>query len=211
QPARGDNIAFSLDLDPESDALQRISRLAQKVRERRNITVRQVDLARWDEEVDCIHRLLNTALKHLPDHIGWHRDALEAMLTPFREIADPELILFAEVEGKTVAWFPGIANLNEIFIHVNGLRYPWDYLRLWWYMRRQPECLSIKSALVLPEYWGSGVIVLLFDEMARRAMAKGYTWIDSSLTSADNPNTPQLAKHVGGEIYKRYRVYRLNL
>lgn len=210
-PARGDNIAFKLDLDPESSALQRISRLAQRVRERKGFTVRHVDLDRWDAELDRIHRLLNSALSHLPDHIGWHRDALESMLTPFREIADPELILFAEADGETVAWFPGIANLNEVFIHVNGLRYPWDYLKLWWHMRRQPEYLSIKSALVLPQYWGSGVIVLLFDEMARRAMDRGYTWIDSSLTSTDNPNTPNLARHVGGEIYKRYRVYRLHL
>jgi len=211
EPARGDNIAFALDLDPESPALQRLSRLASKVRQRRGITVRQVDLTRWEEEVDTILRLLNVALAHLPDHIGWHRGALASTLTSLREIADPELVLFAAVDGETVAWFPGIKNLNEVFIHVNGLRYPWDYVRLWWHMRRQPECLSIKSALVLPEYWGSGVAVVLFDEMARRAGGKGYTWIDASLTSVDNPNTPDLAKNLGGEIYKRYRVYRLYL
>ena len=31
---------------------------------------------------------------------------------------------------------------------------------------------------------------------------------DLSLTSADNPRTPQLAKHFGAVLYKRYRVYR---
>ncbi len=211
QPARGDNIAFALNLDPESPQLQRLSRLAQRMRERRDVTVRHVDLTHWDEELDRIHVLLNAALSYLPDHIGWHRGALEAMLAPFREIADPELILFADVDGETVAWLPGIKNLNEILIHVNGLRYPWDYLRLWWHMRRQPECLSIKSAVALPEYWGSGVVVPLFDTMAKRAMAKGYSWVDLSLTSAENPNTPHLAKRMGAEIYKRYRVYRLYL
>jgi hypothetical protein len=44
--------------------------------------------------------------------------------------------------------------------------------------------------------------------MARRAAAKGYRWADLSLTSADNPRTPQLAEHVRAVIYKRYRVYR---
>jgi GNAT superfamily N-acetyltransferase len=210
-PARGDNIAFALDLDLDAAPLQRLFRLAPRIRERRDVTVRQVDLERWDEELDAIHRLLGAALSHLTDHIGWHRGALESMLAPFREIADPELILFAEVGGETVAWFPGIPNLNEALIHANGLRYPWDYVKLWWHMRRQPECLSIKSALVLPKYWGSGVAVVLFEEMARRAAAKGYTWIDASLTSVENPNTPHLAKHMGGEIYKRYRVYRLFL
>jgi GNAT superfamily N-acetyltransferase len=69
----------------------------------------------------------------------------------------------------------------------------------------------LKSVLVLPEYWGTGVSVLLFDEMARRARAKGYEWVDMSLTSEANPNTPILAERMGAEIYKRYRVYRLRL
>jgi hypothetical protein len=33
-------------------------------------------------------------------------------------ILDPELVLFAEVDGKTVGWFPGVPNMNEILIHV---------------------------------------------------------------------------------------------
>ena len=75
-------------------------------------------------------------------------------------------------------------------------------------MRRRPACLAIKSVVVPPEYWDTGVAVLLFDEMARRAVAKGYRWADLSLTSADNPRTPQLAEHLGAVLYKRYRVYR---
>ena len=130
-------------------------------------------------------------------------------MQPFLDIADPELVLFAEVDGETVGWFPGLPNLNEPFQHANGLRYPWDYLRLWWHMRRQPDCLEVKSVLVAPEYWGTGVSVLLFDELAQRAKAKGFKWLDLSLTSEDNPNTPILAKRMGAKLYKRYRVYRL--
>jgi GNAT superfamily N-acetyltransferase len=78
-------------------------------------------------------------------------------------------------------------------------------------MRRQPKCLAIKSVLVLPEYWDTGVAVMLFDEMAKRAFSKGYTWLDMSLTSSDNPYTPTLAARAGARLYKRYRVYRLKL
>jgi hypothetical protein len=52
-------------------------------------------------------------------------------------------------------------------------------------------------------------VVLLLDEMARRAYAKGFKWADLSLTSADNPNMPILAERMGAKIYKRYRVYRM--
>jgi GNAT superfamily N-acetyltransferase len=121
---------------------------------------------------------------------------------------DPDLVLFAEYDGQTVGWFPGIPNLNEILIYANGLRYPWDYLRLMWHSRKTPHCISVKSVAVPPEYWDTGVAVLLFDEMAKRAAAKGYTWADMSITGEDNPDTYALAHHIGAKIYKRYRFYR---
>jgi GNAT superfamily N-acetyltransferase len=209
--AREDILAYAIDLDPESPALQRVSRLADRLRRRGGITIRGADLAHWEDEAERVYHLLNAALAHLPDHIPWQREAVYATLAPFRKVADPELILFAEVKGEVVGWFPGLPNLNEAFQRANGMRNPWDYLKLWWHLRRQPECLAVKSVLVLPEYWGSGVSVLLFDELARRAQDKGYKWADLSLTSADNPYTPTLAARMGASIYQRYRTYRLSI
>lgn len=211
QPVRGDNIAFEIGLDFSTPEWQKMARLANRLRKRGAITIRGARLDRWDEEVDNVLNMLNKATAHLVDFIPWQRAALEAMLSGFRTIADPELILFAEVKGQTVGWFPAIPNLNEVFQRVNGLRYPWDYLKLAWYMRGKTKSLTIKSVLVLPEYWNMGVGVLLFDEMARRIQDKGYEWVDLSLTSADNPATPHLAERMGAKIYKRYRVYRAPL
>jgi GNAT superfamily N-acetyltransferase len=211
KPARGDNLAYEINADLASLALQRLARLSNRLRQRGHIHIRQADFSNWDEEVDRVLYLLNTATAHLPDFIPWQREALQATLESLKQIVDPELILFAEVEGKAVGWFPGIPNINEALIHANGLRHPWDYLKLGWYARRQPHCLAIKSVLVLPEYWDTGVAVLLFDEMAKRIIAKGYQWVDLSLTSDDNPYTPTLADRAGARLYKRYRVYRLEL
>jgi GNAT superfamily N-acetyltransferase len=126
-------------------------------------------------------------------------------------IADPELILFAEDGERTVGWLPGLPNLNEAFIHANGLQMPWDYLKLLWYMRRRTQCLTVKSVLVLPKYWGRGAAILLFDEMVRRARARDYRWIDASLTSDDNPRTPALAERFGAKLYKCIRTYRIQI
>ncbi|HEY5117987.1 MAG TPA: GNAT family N-acetyltransferase, partial [Anaerolineales bacterium] len=154
----------------------------------------------WDLE--------NRALAHLNNFVPYPRESIESLVMPLKDLADPELILFAEIDGKTVGWFPGIPNFNEILIHLNGLRYPWDYLRALWHRNLRPECISIKSIVVPPEYWDTGVAILLFDEMARRVAAKGYRWADLSLTGEDNPDTWDLAHHMGAKIYKRYRFYR---
>jgi GNAT superfamily N-acetyltransferase len=209
--ARGDNLAFEIQVDDDSPERKRLRRLADKMRDRGWVTVRAANLDDFEGEVDRVYAIINRALKHLPDHIGWQREALEATFDTFRKVADPDLILFAEIDGQTVGWFPGVPNLNEVAIHLNGLRYPWDYLRLARRLRYRPECVAIKSVLVLPEYWQTGVALLLFDEMAQRARSKGYRWADLSLTSEENPFTPGLAERMGARIYKRYRTYQLDI
>ena len=208
EPARGDNIAFALDLLDPPPAVADLARMAERVRLRREFTVRPGDMAHWEDELERIYILLNSCMRHLPDYRPWPREVVFSSLAPFRKVADPELFLFAEKEGQVIGFLPGLPNLNEVFIHANGLRRPWDYLPLLRGMRRQTNCLTVKSVLMLPEYWGSGAIILLFDEMARKARQKGYAWIDGSLTSADNPRTPALGARFGAKLYKRYRVFR---
>ena len=211
QPVRGDNIAYALDLTTPNPALDSLVSMAERARRRVRFTVRSADLAHWEDELERIYVLLNTCMRHLPDYRSWPREVVFNSLAPFRKIADPDLILFAQDGDKTVGWLPGLPNLNEAFIHVDGLRHPWDYLKLAWYMRQKPRCLTVKSVLVPPEYWGSGIVILLLDEMIRRARERGYQWIDGSLTSADNPRTPALGERLGAKIYKRYRVYRVGI
>jgi GNAT superfamily N-acetyltransferase len=209
QPARAQNVALRINLE-DSPEFRRLVRLAKRVKSQGKIVIRQADFENWQEEIDNVHRLLNKALAHLSDHIGWRRDALEATLEPFRAIADPAFILFAEVDGETVGFLPGLPNLNEIFSDVNGLRYPWDILKLFWLIkRREPNSMTIKSGLVLPEYWGNGVAVLLFEGLFNQAIAHGYRWTDMSITDVDNPTSVLTAEKMGAEIYKRWQVYTL--
>lgn len=209
-PARGDNLAFRLDL-VETPELRALSEMAERVRQRHQFIVRTGRMDEWEQEIDRIHPLINAALAHLPDYRPWPHETLQNLFEPFKKLADPDLILFVEDGGRTIGFFPGIPNFNEILIYANGLRYPWNYLNLWLHSHRQLKCLAIKSILVYPEYWGSGVAILMFAEMAKRAIAKGYTWVDLSLTSEDNPRTPALAQRFGAKVYKRFRVYRLSI
>jgi GNAT superfamily N-acetyltransferase len=195
-------------MDDEHPELERLARLAGLARKRGRISIRGARFDRLDEEIDSILLLLNGTLGPNPDSIPWYREPLKEMLEPLVRIADPELILFAETEGKVIGWFPGIPNFNEVLIRLNGLRSPLDYLKLPFASRRQVRCLSVKSVLVLPQYQKSGAGALLFYEMYRRARERGYQWIDLSLTSEDNPETPVLAGRFGAYEYKRYQVYK---
>ena len=207
-----DGLAYAIDLDMDNPQVQRLSRLADQVRKRNPaIRVRGANLQDRENEIDRITFLQNKGLKHMPAHVPYTRRDIEAMIEPLIELADMDLILFAEVDGKPAGFFPGVPNFNEILIHLNGLRHPWDYARALKYRNAQPKCIAIKSVVVAPEYWDTGVAILLFDEMAKRAAARGYTWADLSLTGDENVDTWHLAHHMGATIYKRYRFYRKDL
>ncbi len=202
-----DGLAYACPLDQRSPRFQRLYKLAERVRQRKAFTVRAVRMNEVDAEIDRILVLQNRPMEHLDGFIPYDRAAIEGMVLPLRDLADPDLVLFAEADGQEVGWLPAIPNFNEVLIHLNGLRYPWDYLRVLRYGRLRPKCLAIKSVAVLPEYWDTGIAVLLFAEMAQRAIAKGYEWADLSLTGEENPDTWHIAHHLGAAIYKRYRFY----
>jgi GNAT superfamily N-acetyltransferase len=197
-----DNVAFAISTDLSTEPIRRLGRLADKVRARKEFSVRGANLADWDDEITRIWDLNRRGLGSF-----YPREVLADQLAPYRDLVDPELILFAMRGDEPVGWLPGIRNFNEAIIHANGLRHPWDYLPLLWYMRRPARCLAVKSVVVPPEYWYSGAAILLFDEIIRRANAKGYTWLDLSLTGENNPHTIPIATRLGAKLYKRYRFY----
>jgi GNAT superfamily N-acetyltransferase len=204
-----DGLAYAIDIDLENPKVKRLLRLAEQVRKKHpEYRVRSAILADMDNEIDRIVYLQNRGLEHFPGHVPYTRTDIETMIRPLIPLVDMELVLFAEVDGQPAGFFPGVPNFNEVVIHLNGLRHPLDYFRALRYRNLKPKCLSVKSIVVPPEYWDTGVAILLFDEMARRAAARGYTWADLSLTGEFNTDTWPLAHHMGAEIYKRYRFYK---
>jgi GNAT superfamily N-acetyltransferase len=207
-----DGLAYAIDIDLNNPKIQRLSHLADLVRKKHpEFKVRGANIEDVDNEIDRIVYLQNEGLKHMPEHVPYTRSDIETMINPLIAIADMDLILFAEVDGKPAGFFPGVPNFNEVVIHLNGLRYPWDYLRYLKYRNTTPKCIAIKSVVVPPEHWDTGVAILMFDEMAKRASIRGYQWADLSLTGESNVDTWPLAHHMGAQIYKRYRFYKKEL
>ena len=207
-----DGLAYAIDIDLNNPRIQRLARLADRVREKNpNFSVRGANVQDIDNEIDRIVYLSNEGMKHLPGFVPYTHKDVAATVLPLVDVTDMELVLFAEVDGKPAGFFAGIPNFNELLIHLNGLRYPWDYLRYLRYKNLKPKCIAIKAVAVPPEYWDTGLAILLFDEMAKRAAARGYTWADLSTTGEENTDTWPIAHHMGAAVYKRYRFYKKDI
>lgn len=206
-PARAVNIALGVDLRESTPELVHLAELADRVRSRGRFAVREGDFDRWDEEVATVTRLMNGSLRVLPDFFPVSEDDVRQLVGDFKELADPRLILFVLDRGVPVGWIAAVPDFNERLARLNGLRRPWDYLRVPFALAGRLKTASMKSILLLPAYHKTGAILPALDDIAQRLIEGGYEWLDLSLTAEDNPQTPYIARRFGAQVYKRYQVY----
>ena len=188
----------------------KLLRVAEAVRKRSGAIVRSVRLDDWDNEIEMARVLYNKSLAVLPDFSPLGAPEFQRQAEAFKPLVDPDLALFVQVSDKPVGFVLAFPDANAALIHCNGLRYPWDYARLWWHTRHI-KSISFKILALDPDYWGRGLDALMYVELAKATLRKGYTWMDMSVTGEDNPQTNKLATLVGANVYKRYRIFELAL
>jgi len=185
-----------------------ILRVAEVARQRHGVTVRRVDMSRWDEEIVTACHIFNITLTHLPEHVPLSEAEFRRIADQVRAFLDPDLALFAEVDGRPVGFCVALPDINQVLIHLNGRLFPLGWLKLWWYVRRI-DVVSFKLMGILEEYRRRGIDALLYLECIKAVFRKGYKWLDGSLTSEHNAIVNYLAQRLGAERYKHYRIYQI--
>ena len=199
-------VDYNVDNAPE--LLKRIA--ARAIQRHGGSVIRTPKMKDWDVEVDKLHAVYNKSLRVLQEFAPIELAEFREEALGLKDVMDPELVFIAEVDGKTAGFALGLPNLPEAFKYANGLQYPWDILRFL-LARRKVTGISFKILAIDPDYWGYGLEALMFLEMGRAVLRKGYTWMDASLTNESNPQTNKLAPRLGAYIYRRYREYRIKL
>jgi GNAT superfamily N-acetyltransferase len=187
-----------------------LRRVADVARQKARVTIRKVRLEEWDREVATARYLFNTTLSHLAEHVPLTEDEFRRLAGQLRPFLDPDLALFAEVDGKEVGFCIAIPDINRVLIHLNGRLFPLGWLKIGRYIR-QVDVASFKLMGILEEYRRRGIDALLYLETIQAFFAKGYEWLDGSLTSECNPAINLIAQRLGAECYKRYRLYQMEL
>jgi GNAT superfamily N-acetyltransferase len=187
-----------------------MARVAGVARRISNTTIRRICMQDWDHEVSTVRYLFNTTLSHIPDAVPLNEAEFRSFADPMRPLLDPDLALIAEIDGKPVGYCVLIPDFNRVLIRLNGCLYPFNWLKIKRYIR-EIDVVSFKLMGVLEEYRLRGIDALLYMQVLQNASWKGYKWLDGSLTSELNPMINLIARRLGAELYKHYRLYRMKL
>ncbi len=185
---------------------EKVMRVLEIVRKRSDITIRKIDMKKWDSEIRLACKLYNTALAPLPDFTPFPEEEFLAQGEALKPIFDADMALVAEVNGKPVGYCLALPDINEAFLHVNGRLDLVGMLKLWWFTRKMKRA-SFKILMMLPEFQNRGIEALLIMQCAQAIWDKGYTELDMSLTGEENEKSFRFQDHLGMQIYRRYRIY----
>ncbi len=187
--------------------LIRVADVARKVA---NASIRKLRLEEWDREIATAHHLFTATLQNLFERAPLTEAEFLRIASQIRPFIDPDLALFAEVEGRPVGFCVAVPDINRVLIHLNGRLFPFGWLKFKRYIR-QIDVVTFKLMGILEEYRRRGIDALLYLQAVKAFYDNGYAWLDGSITSELNPVINLVAHRLGAERYKHYRLYQMRM
>jgi len=208
QTAR-DLLAFYMTTKGKAPA--RIEKIAKRVQKSTGISLRKVNLSKLSEELPLIRDLYNSTLSRNWGFVPITNEDLKFAAQDLKPIADPNMLIFAEKNNQVVGFALTLPNINEILLKTRNSSRWMRVLKFLWHMKVNPPKEARLVALgVHPDYRNSGIAALFYYESLMRAKVS-YIGGEMSWVEANNNVLLKSLRLMGGEPYKKYRIYEKTL
>jgi GNAT superfamily N-acetyltransferase len=208
-----DLLAYALSVEDFQETIGgRLEQLTKKIMERKNVTIRNLNMKKYDEEVDKVKVLYNSAWSKNWGFIPMTDPEFDQLADELKSILDPDLVFIAEKDGETVGFSLALEDLNEPL----RLAYPTPTTPEWWVMaklvwnwkvRKKVTWVRVYALGVIPEYRKLGIDALFYYLSAQAAQRKGLRMGEMSWILDNNDLISRPAEAMGGKVYKTYRFY----
>ncbi len=201
-----DLYAFYLTRDHEVAA--KVKMIVERVQKEMKVRLRLVDMRHLEEEARKIQAIYNEAWSRNWGFVPWTENEMKHMVKRLKQFADPHLVIFAEDQsGRPVGFAFGLPNYNEVLKKLNGRLTPWGIVQFLWLRRRIKGMRAVVFGVVR-DYQHTGLSYLLYSELEKNALRRGYEWGEMSWELEDNEPILRFSESIGGKIYKKYRIYQ---
>ena len=185
---------------------QRIGKIAERVKKKENVVVRSINMKKFDQEVAIIKEIYNAAWEINWGFVPMTDAEMDLMAKELKPIAEPELVLFAEVNGEPVGVSLTLPDFNQVLKKINGKLGPISLLKYFYYKRKITGLRALVFG-IKNEYRRTGINTVLYYETEKAAAKLGYQWCEMSWNLEDNDLINRFDEAVGGKLYKKYRFY----
>lgn len=205
-----DLYAYQID-NPKLLKSEKLIRVAEIARKRSKVEIKQINLKKFKSELEKVKFVYNKAWAPNWGFIPMTDEEIDNLAKELKPIVEESIVLFAEVDGKTIAFALVMLDYNELIKDFNGKLFPFNWIKLFT-QRKKITWARVLTLGIIPEYQKRGIDALLYYEITKRAEKLGIMKGEASWILEDNEMMKRGAEQVmNGKIYKKYRVYEMDI
>lgn len=187
-------------------------RVVEKVKTRRNLTIRTINMKDFDREVERFKRVYNKSWERNWGFVPMTDAEIEHLAENLKPVIDPALVFMVESGGEVIGISLSLPDLNQPLLKAYprpGVPEAWTMLKMLWHwkVRRRLDWLRVFALGVHPDFRGMGVDAMMYHETAKAAVSKGFRWAEMSWILENNDMMNRAIQMLGGKVYKTHRIY----
>ena len=214
QGYRGVRDLLAYHIRPDFEAPRGMTRLAERVSDR--VRVRAVRRKALTEDAKIMREIFNDAWQNNWGFVPLAATEWEETVRTLAKLMPDDYIQIAEYDGEPVAFIVALPNLNEATRDLNGKLLPFGWAKLLWRLKvRHPRTARIPLMGVRQSFQhsrlGPTLAFMVIDAVRKQLHARGVTNVEMGWILEDNAGMRNIIETIGGQAYKRYRVYEKQL
>ncbi len=152
-------------------------------------------------------RLVNITYRDLLGFVPMDEHEMEHLAAQYMPVLDPAFVkILANKANEPVAFVVAMPDMSEGLFKARGSLFPFGFLHILLAMRRTRQ-LDLFLGAVHPLWQKQGLTCILAIELLGQARKRGMTHFDSHLILETNTAMRGEVERLGGEVWKRYRLY----
>lgn len=211
QPVK-DLLAYRI--PPDFEAPTVMQRLAERASKR--VRVRPFRRDRAEEDALIMRDIFNDAWSGNWGFSPMDRDEWQDTVRTLIRLMPDGYVQIAELDGEPVAFIVALPNLNEAARDLGGRLLPFGWLRFLWRLKvRHPRSARVPLMGVRraqqQSRLGPTLAFLVIDALRLELQRRGVREVEMSWILEDNSGMRNIIETIGGDAYKRYRLYEMPL
>jgi hypothetical protein len=201
-------------IHPDFEAPRVMQRLAERAS--RRVRVREFRRASADEDAEIMRDIFNDAWSGNWGFTPMDREEWGDTVRTLIRLMPDDYVQIAELDGEPVAFIVALPNLNEAARDLGGRLLPFGWLRFLWRLKvSHPRTARVPLMGVRRELQhsrlGPTLAFLVIDAVRRGLIRRGVREVEMSWILDDNMGMRNIIETIGGDAYKRYRLYEKTL
>ena len=187
-------------------------RLIARVDRMPGLTIRPLDMSRYQDEIRSIVHIFNDAWADNWGFIPFGDDEAAYLAKSIRPFVTKDSFAIGELDGEPVGMTVTLPNLNEAIAGLDGRLLPFGWFRMLWRLKvrgvrsgRMPLMGIVKRLQGTPK--GAAIALGMIERIRRYYRSLGYRHGELSWVLEDNHAVQAVIGATAAVPYKRYRIY----